>query len=141
MPPSATAKIIVFPARTRSGHTLSGHTLPGQMATSILSTKPMDKAAVNPAEARLARALVQLNEAVTAQRTAMAAWQSSLGDLRTATRRLNTSLRGYDDTLSRLDARVATLRDEAAKLELWTGTALKTEAGSAPPPGDGPGRE
>ena len=132
MPPSATAEIIAFPGRTLSGHMLPGHMLPGQMATSISSTKSMDKAAVNPAEARLARALAQLNEAVTAQRAAMAAWQSSLGDLRTATRRLNTSLRGYGDTLSRLDARVATLRDEAAKLELWADTALKTEAGSTP---------
>ena len=109
MPSSATAMIIAFP---------------GRAATPAAAARAADKGTPSPEEARLARALANLNEAVTAQRAAMAVWKSSLGDLRTVTRRLNTSLRSYGDSLSRLDARVATLRGEAAKLELWADEAM-----------------
>jgi len=101
MPESAA--IIPFPARPNPPSAV----VPSQ-------TKPP------PGEVRLAHALAGLNDAVTAQRAAVAAWKSSLSDLSSATGRLGASLRGYNDTLGKLDARVATLRGEAKKLEAWS---------------------
>ena len=106
MPKSTTAEIIPFPAR------------------------PITPAVANPAvnaptqaEARLTLALAGLNNAVTTQRAAMAAWKAALGDLRTVTGRLGASLRTYNDSLGHLDARVKTLRSEAARLEAWAADA------------------
>src|SRR5579862_8371419 len=107
MPKSKTAEIIPFPPRT-----VTTQTEP--------SAQPRDETpdgGQSPAEARLTRALNGLNNAVIAQRAAMAAWRSALGDLRTVTSRLGASLRSYNDSLNHLDARVTTLRNEAIKHE------------------------
>ena len=116
---SATAEIIPFPARTAAT----------TAAPSPARGTAPDPATPTPAEARLSRALADLNNAVTAQRAAMAIWKSSLGDLKHAMRRLNTGLRGYDDVLTRLDTRVVTLRGEAAKLERWADDSLRKGEG------------
>jgi hypothetical protein len=100
MPESAT--IILFPT-------------PASVPAPSARAKPEP----TPAEARLTRALAGLNDAITTQRAAVAAWKASLGELSTATGRLGSSLRGYNDSLGKLDARVATLRAEAVKLEYW----------------------
>jgi hypothetical protein len=104
MTESTTAQIIMFPTRVLASET-----------------------AAPPAEARLSRALIGLNDAVTAQRAAIAAWKSSLGDLSAATGRLGSSLRSYNDSLGQLDARVKTLRTEAVKLEAWADDVIARE--------------
>lgn len=109
MSDSSSALIIPFPARA-----------PSQPApTPVVPTA---------AEARLANALDSLNNALAAQRLAMAAWRASLADLRAATSRLGGSLRGYSQTLDRLDARVRTVRTEAVKLEQWADGVLARES-------------
>jgi hypothetical protein len=110
MSESASAEIIQFPARV-TAPVASGEAGP---ATRIPT----------PAEVRLARALTELSEALTSQRVAMAAWKAALGDLRTVTGRLGTSMRSYNDSLGRLDARVKTLRSDAVKLEVWADEIL-----------------
>jgi hypothetical protein len=104
MPESKTAEIIPFQPRA--------------IAPIQAPTAPTE------AEARLSRALINLNDAVIAQRAAMTAWKSALGNLRTVTGRLGSSLRTYHDNLGQLDARVATLRGEAVKLEAWADNVL-----------------
>jgi hypothetical protein len=113
MSESTTAQIIMFPTR----------------ALASVMAAPVARAQTEPteAEARLTRALIGLNEAVTAQRAAIAAWRSSLGDLSTATGRLGSSLRSYNDSLGQLDARVKTLRTEAVKLEAWADDVIARE--------------
>jgi hypothetical protein len=110
MSASATAEIIQFPTRT-AALAAPGQDVPAQVTPS-------------PEEARLGKALAGLNEALIAQRTAMTAWKSALGDLRTVTNRLGTSLHGYNHSLSRLNDRVATLRADAVKLQTWADDAL-----------------
>ena len=110
MTESTTAEIIRFPVR-------AGSPEPGAVLSA--TTAPAD-----PADARLTRALANLNEALAGQRQAMAAWKSALGDLRTVTRRLGGSLRGYHDSLGQLDHRVSALRDEAVKLEAWASASV-----------------
>ena len=107
MPESTTAEIIRFPVRAV-----------------VPPRAEAEPGPADPANARLARALDNLNEALAGQRAAMAAWKTAIGDLRTVTRRLGTSLRGYNDSLGRLDTRVNTLREEAVKLEVWADEAL-----------------
>lgn len=106
--------------------------MPESMTAEILqfrTRQPAPPAPPSPteAEARLTRALAGLNEALDAQRVAVAAWKSSLSDLSTATGQLGTSLRTYNDSLDLLDARVTTLRSHAVKLEAWADDVL-TEA-------------
>lgn len=113
MTESSTAQIILFPSRALASETAAPRVRP--------QTEPTE------AEARLSRALIGLNEAVTAQRAAIAAWKSSLGDLSAATGRLGSSLRSYNDSLGQLDARVKTLRTEAVKLEAWADDVLAKE--------------
>jgi hypothetical protein len=113
MPESTTAEIIQFPARPN--------------APELADPAAPAKAEPTEAEARLRRALISLNEAVTSQRAAVTAWRASLGDLSTATGRLGASLRGYQDSLGKLDTHVATLRTEAGKLEAWADNALAKE--------------
>ncbi len=113
MPESTSAQIILFPTRA--------------LASEAASSSPRVKSEPTEAEARLSRALIGLNEAVTAQRAAVAAWKSSLGDLSMATGRLGASLRSYNDSLGRLDAGVKTLRTEAVKLEAWADDVLAKE--------------
>jgi hypothetical protein len=112
MSESSTAEIIQFPSRPNT-----------PSATSLEPARSEPTAE----EARLARALAGLNDALTAQRAAVAAWRASLGALSTATGRLGASLRGYNDTLGQLDARVTTLRAEAVKLEAWADDAIAKE--------------
>jgi hypothetical protein len=76
------------------------------------------------AEVRLTRALNGLNEAVNAQRVAMAAWRAALGDLQTVTGRLGESLRTYHDNLGHLSTRVKSLGSEAVRLEAWADGVL-----------------
>jgi hypothetical protein len=104
---SATAQIIPFPTQT---------------ASPVQAAQP--PAIPTPADVRLSRALTNLNNAVIAQREAIAAWKSALGDLRTVTKRLGGSLRTYSDSLGQLDARVTSLRTEAVKLEAWADGVL-----------------
>ena len=110
MPESQTAEIIPFPARP--------------VTPAAENPAVQAPAEPTPAEARLTRALAGLNNAVNTQRAAMAAWKAALGDLRTVTGRLGTSLRTYNESLGHLDARVNTLRAEAVKLEAWADDAL-----------------
>jgi len=105
MSESTTAQIIMFPTRA--------------LASEAAIAPDRGPAEPTEAEARLTRALAGLNDAVTAQRAAVAAWKSSLGDLSAATGRLGASLRSYNDSLGKLDARVDLLRTEAVKLESW----------------------
>ena len=122
MSESTSAEIIPFPSRA----------VPPLTEAALAPVTPLAHSAAaqpataepNAAEARLTRALNGLNNAVTAQRAAMAAWRSALGDLRTVTGRLGASLRSYNDSLGHLDARVNTLRTEAVKLEAWADDVL-----------------
>ena len=107
---SATSQIIAFPAHTAAPEV--------SLQAAQASAKP------RPEEARLTRALAGRNDAVTTQRAAMTAWKVALGDLRTITSRLGDSLRGYNDSLGHLDARVKTLCAGAVKLEAWADDAL-----------------
>jgi hypothetical protein len=116
----ATAKIIPFPVRQGASVTLR----PMGLTPGPSSPKTPAATAPTQAEIRLSRALTDLNQAVLTQRIAMAAWKAALGDLRIVTRRLGTNLRSYNEGLSRLDARVNTLRAEAVKLEAWADEAI-----------------
>jgi hypothetical protein len=123
MSESTTAQIIMFPGRELALETTA------PPAKAPLTRPPLAQTQIKPteAEARLSRALIGLNEAVTAQRAAIAAWKSSLGDLSAATGRLGSSLRSYNDSLGKLDARVKTLRTEAVKLEAWADDVIAKE--------------
>lgn len=98
----ASAEIIHFPVR-------------------VVTPQPAEIARPEPtaSEIRLHDALVGLNNAVIAQRAAIEAWREALGNLRTVTGQLGSSLRGYHDSLGRLNTRVGHLRTEAVKLEAW----------------------
>jgi hypothetical protein len=109
MSETATAKVIPFPARAVA---------PAAPLSPPRASEP------SAAEARLSRALIGLNDALDAQRVAVAAWKSALGELRTVTGRLGSSLRSYNDSLGQLDARVGKLRSEAVKLEAWADDAI-----------------
>jgi hypothetical protein len=124
------AQIIPFPARA-ANRADSDQPVSSQAAAGEADTSEADSARVEskiaepapriltPAEARLARALTDLSNALAGQRAAMMAWKAALTDLRTVTGRLGTSLRSYNDSLGRLDTRVKTLRTDAVKLEAW----------------------
>lgn len=113
MPESSTAEIIQFPSPPNAP----------MAATPLAPAKPEP----TPAEARLARALAGLNDALTVQRAAVAAWKASLAELSPATGRLGASLRGYHDSLGQLDSRVTALRTEAVKLEAWADDVIAKE--------------
>jgi hypothetical protein len=110
MTESATAEIIPFPSRSIEAATANA-AAPSQPAAAVEDT-------------RLTRALANLNDALTAQRAAVAAWKSSLGELGIVTGRLGATMRGYNESLGHLDGRVATLREEAVKLEAWADGAM-----------------
>ena len=78
----------------------------------------------NPEETRLIRALADLNAALSAQRIAIAGWQTALAELRASTKQLATSTRRYQDNLGRLETGVNGLRTEAVTLENWANHAL-----------------
>ena len=71
------------------------------------------------AQQRLARALETLNTALIDQRQAMAAWRSSLADLKTSTTGLGDSLERYRANLASLGQGVASLRAQAKTLRDW----------------------
>ncbi len=98
---------------------------PGRGAAPASSTpQTRTRSDATQAEARLTRALADLDNALTAQRAAVAAWKSSLVDLSSSTGRLGSSLRDYHDSLGHLSARVDTLRAESVKLESWADNVL-----------------
>jgi len=103
---SATAEILQFPVR-------------GSTRAPADAQLPPE---ATPAQLRLSRALIGLNEAVEAQREAVAAWKSALSELRTVTGRLGETMRTYHDNLGHLDTKVKTLRTESLKLEAWADT-------------------
>jgi len=76
------------------------------------------------AQARLVRALRSLDTALAEQRAAVSAWRGTLGQLRTAVHGLGTSVQSYRGSLETLDAKVASLRGEAQRLEQWADDAL-----------------
>jgi hypothetical protein len=117
MTESATAEIIPFPSRPIEA-AAANTPVPSQPAG-----PPSQRSEVME-ETRLTRALANLNDALTAQRAAVAAWKSSLGELGIVTGRLGVSLRGYNESLGHLNGRVATLREEAVKLEAWADGAM-----------------
>jgi chromosome segregation ATPase len=98
-----TAEIIPFPS-------------PAGTRCAIITVSP-------PEHERLVRALATLDDALNAQREAMAAWKGSLNDLRLVTGRLGTSLYRYNESLEQLDSRVGALRANATKLETWAESA------------------
>ena len=111
MSASMTAEILQFPARPAPRELF----IPAQI-------EPTE------GEIRLSRALAGLNDALTAQRAAIAAWKASLTELGMATGRLGVSLRGYHDSLDRLDTRIGELRDQSTRLAAWAdGAAAKTD--------------
>jgi len=97
------AQIIPFPVR----------------ATARAPLDPGPSGAPAQMEAGLTRAFNGLNSAIITQRAAMNTWKAAIADLRTVTARLADSLRGYNDSLGHLDARVQILRAEAVRLEAW----------------------
>ena len=102
----AVAQIIPFPARR----------------------PPASEATVPPpapeGQARLALALASLNAALADQRAAMAAWQGALADLKQTTQSLSGGLQRYHNSLGDLGTKVASLREEAVKLESWADQVL-----------------
>jgi hypothetical protein len=127
MTDSNAALIIPFPihavTRSHASQAAPARTTPDQTATLDRTATAANGTQASP-EARLARALTTLNDAMIAQRAAMTAWSAALGDLRGATKRLGSSLVTYQDRLGRLDERAAGLRAEAKKLEKWADGVL-----------------
>ncbi len=73
---------------------------------------------------RLARALASLNAALDEQRTAMAAWRGALSELKQTTEGLSGGLQRYHASLGALGDKVATLNQEAVRLEAWADQVL-----------------
>lgn len=96
IPKLETARIIPFPARPMP-----------------VAAKPLSS------EDRLAKALESLNTALADQRSAVAAWQGVLGELKTTTTGLDDSLQLYRTNLRALGTSVSALRAKARALELW----------------------
>lgn len=72
-----------------------------------------------PPEDRMAKALESLNQAMTDQRLAVAAWRDVLGELKTSTAKLDDSLRRYRSNLQSLSDNVTSLHGKATMLEAW----------------------
>ncbi len=73
---------------------------------------------------RLVRALASLNAALADQRAAMAAWQGALAELKQTTQSLTGGLQRYHSSLGALGTKVASLREEAVRLEAWADQVL-----------------
>lgn len=69
------------------------------------------------AGARLRIALIALDAALNAQRTAVAGWRAALNELRGNMRSLGRSLHGYQDSLGTLGHRVQALGTTARQRE------------------------
>jgi hypothetical protein len=111
------ADIIAFPARR-----------PAAPVAEMASPAHTADTQEDPAE-RLRLALISLDNALAAQRQAMAEWQGSLAALRGGMLSLNTSLRGYHETLGTLGEKVQTINAEARRMESWADDALKSQQG------------
>jgi hypothetical protein len=98
MPSPGTAEIIQFPAR-----------------------RP---APATDGQDRLTRALAALDSAIAEQRAAMVTWREALDDLKKTTHGLGLSMQRYRGSLDRLGDDVATLHQEAVRLERWADDAL-----------------
>jgi hypothetical protein len=99
---------------------------------------PRMKAAPPPAlpadpdpQARLQRALTALDIAVAEQRTAVAKWRESLGELRGSMHGLGQSLGAYNARLGLLADDVGGLNLEARRMEAWADGVLGTEGDKA----------
>ena len=57
------------------------------------------------------------------QRAAMAAWRGAIGELKTSTMGLETSLQRYRANLRSLSSSVSALQAKARSLEQWAGEA------------------
>jgi len=77
---------------------------------------------------RLLRALRALDEAVTAQRIAVAEWREALGRLQTTMHGLADSVMRYRGTLDRVGSQVTAVNAQARALESWADSALAVAA-------------
>jgi hypothetical protein len=80
------------------------------------------------AQDRLQRALTALEQALSEQRSAVALWRDSLGELRGSVQGLGASLGTYQDRLGVLAEGVNALNREARRMEAWADTMLADEA-------------
>jgi ABC-type transporter Mla subunit MlaD len=78
-------------------------------------------------QVRLSQALASLDKAISEQRVAMGTWRAALDELRKTTQGLGLSMQRYRGSLDRLGAEVATLNDQATRLERWADDALAGE--------------
>lgn len=102
------------------------------MTAQIIPFPTRAAAAGDAGQLRLQRALRSLDEALTAQRAAIAEWRHSLATLRTTMGGLGDSVRQYHDSLGELDTKVSGLRAQAVALEQWADDTIAREAGAAP---------
>lgn len=78
---------------------------------------------------RLRRALRSLQDALAAQRVAVAGFRRELGSLASAVRGLDGSLASYRDGLAGAEAAVAAARAESARLDATADALLAATAG------------
>ena len=97
------------------------------MTAQIIPFPTRASAGADAGQLRLQRALRSLDEALTAQRAAIAEWRHSLDTLRTTMGGLGDSVRRYHDRLGELDTQVSGLRSQAVALEQWADDALARE--------------
>ena len=93
-----TAVIIPFPVRHKSP-------APAPQAVVVVDE--------NDPQARLAAALAKLNEALNAQKKAVADWRDSLGSLKGSVQGLHGSLSTYNEKLGELGAGVQKIGDDS----------------------------
>jgi hypothetical protein len=85
---------------------------------------PIQRVAREDGQERLRRALQGLDQALTQQREAVAAWRSALGELGGVVSGLGDSLRGYRSGLDTLATRVDSLHAQSVRLECIADAAL-----------------
>jgi hypothetical protein len=91
--------------------------------SAIIIPFPGPRAAEDP-QARLTRALANLEAALAVQRAAVAGWRAELRRLDSATAGLGRSLVAYQASLARLGVGVERLRGEALRMEAWADQVL-----------------
>ena len=94
-------------------------------ATIIPFPRARPPAANDAAQERLKQALAGLDQALTRQREAIAAWRRTLGELNGVVSGLGESLHRYRGSLDRLGTSVAGLHVQATQLERTADAALK----------------
>jgi hypothetical protein len=85
---------------------------------------PHRKTAENGSNDRMTIALTALDIAIAEQRAAVAAWRESLTELRGVMSGLGAGLADYQDSLSCLGSRVATLNSDTQAMENWADAVL-----------------